>query len=213
MGHEFSIIIKSTSISFLLCAVLLWLTRTWLSERIKRSIKYEYDSKIELIRTILKLETEQTLERLKADLQLHQIRHSKLIDQRAQVIKQLHEKIDILARNLYSLVKPLQFANEKSIEEKNDEVFQAGKDLEYFYRANMIFFPKNLCDQIVEIQKIMASGEHWFISGYRYSKNPVSSKAAQQYSEWMLKACESFEKKVPPLKEAIEDEFRKLLGV
>jgi hypothetical protein len=213
MSETISLILGSATVSTALSGVIIWITKNWISERLKNSIKHEYDLKIEVLKTNLKAESDQTLERLKADLHMHNVRSSKLIEQRGEVIKELHAKIDVLAMHLHSLVYPLQLVGEKSIEDKDKDVFEAGKALEEYYRANKIYFEKQLCDKIDEIQKIMASGRHWFIEGHRHEKNPVSTKAAQQYSDWKIQAWKSIEEKVPLLKEHVENEFRKLLGV
>lgn len=213
MSETLSLILGSATVSVALSAFLIWITTNWISERLKNSIKHEYDLKIEVLKTNLKTESDQTLERLKADLHMHNIQSSKLIEQRGEVIKELHTKIDVLAMHLHSLVYPLQLVGEKTNEEKDKDVFAAGKALEEYYRANKIYFEKQLCDKIDEIQQIMASGRHLFIEGHRYAQNPVSTQAAQQYSDWKIQAWKSIEEKVPPLKEHVENEFRKLLGV
>lgn len=61
-------IISSATVSGLLAAVLIWLSRNWLSERLKKSIEYEYAQKLTAHKAVLKAESDVALERLRANI-------------------------------------------------------------------------------------------------------------------------------------------------
>ncbi len=61
-------ILTSASVSAGLTAALFWLTKSWIGERIKGSIKNEYDLKLESHKAQLKAEHELNIERLKMGL-------------------------------------------------------------------------------------------------------------------------------------------------
>ena len=74
-------ILSAATVSTLLTGALLWLTKSWISERLKNAIKHEYDEKLESHKAQLKAESDTTLERLKSQLQVAGIHaHSGLGD-------------------------------------------------------------------------------------------------------------------------------------
>ncbi len=65
-------IISSATVSGLLAAAVVWLSRNWLSERLKRSIEHEYAQKLEAHKAILKAENDVALERLRGSISQNQ---------------------------------------------------------------------------------------------------------------------------------------------
>jgi hypothetical protein len=61
-------VLASVSASTGLTAVLLWLTKSWIGERIKGAIQHEYDQKLETHKAQLKVEQDREIERFKAQL-------------------------------------------------------------------------------------------------------------------------------------------------
>ncbi len=61
-------ILPSATVSGLLTAALLFLTRSWVSERLKNSIKNEYDLKLETHKSELKARLDSDIETHKAQL-------------------------------------------------------------------------------------------------------------------------------------------------
>src|SRR5680860_642754 len=70
-----------------LTATLLWLTKTWIGERVKNDIKHQYDQKLETHKAELKAEQDVAIEQLKADLRIaafeHETRFAQLHAKRA----------------------------------------------------------------------------------------------------------------------------------
>lgn len=69
-------IISSATVSGLLAAVLIWLSRNWLSERLKKSIEHEYAQKLAAHKAVLKAESDVALERLRASIAQNQAMQS-----------------------------------------------------------------------------------------------------------------------------------------
>ena len=61
-------IISSLTFSGALTAALIWLSRNWITERLRRAIEHEYAQKLESHKAQLKAEHEIALERLRSDL-------------------------------------------------------------------------------------------------------------------------------------------------
>lgn len=58
-------ILASASVSALLSATLIWLSKAWISERLKGAIQHEYAEKLETFKAQLKAQSEVALEQLK----------------------------------------------------------------------------------------------------------------------------------------------------
>jgi hypothetical protein len=61
-------VVASATASLTLSAVLLWLTKSWIGERIKGSIQHEYEQKIESYKARVAVENEREIEKLKMEL-------------------------------------------------------------------------------------------------------------------------------------------------
>ena len=71
MITDFAIqVITSASVSTALAALLLWLTKSWISERLKNAIKNEYDQKLESHKAQLKAQSDVEIEKLRSQLSI-----------------------------------------------------------------------------------------------------------------------------------------------
>ena len=65
-------ILSSAGVSGFLAVVLIWLSKNWLSERLRHSIEHEYSQKLETYKAALKAEHDTALERLRATFSQNQ---------------------------------------------------------------------------------------------------------------------------------------------
>ena len=67
MADLITSIVSSVTLSGILCGAIVWLSRTWITERLKNAIKNEYDEKLESHKAKLKAEHDIAIERLRTD--------------------------------------------------------------------------------------------------------------------------------------------------
>ena len=119
IGDFISNVIASTFFSSLLVGAGIWIARSWLSERLKNSIRAEYDQKLETHKAQLKSQSDASLERLRADLSIatveHNIQFTRLHEKRAEVIAETYARLTELHVALGDYVKilSLQVINRK----------------------------------------------------------------------------------------------------
>jgi nicotinamide mononucleotide adenylyltransferase len=146
----------------------------------------------------------------------HGIRFQQLHTERAQVIKELYEKIVVLDFALGSALKPLQHESEPSLVEKVNALSKAFNDLYFFFPAKRIYFEKKLCSAIDNIIKI-SRGVFSDITVYPVNINSTECKYDPNVwkgrHEYWQKARSSYEKEILQSKEDLEDSFRELLGI
>jgi hypothetical protein len=97
-------VLSSAAFSTALTATLLFLAKTWISERLKNEIKFQYDTKLELHKAVqqndlerYKAELQGNAERLKSELAIsaaeNQIRFTKLHETVADVVAELYARL------------------------------------------------------------------------------------------------------------------------
>lgn len=93
-------IISSATVSSALVAILIWLSREWISTRIKSSIQYEYDQKLEVHKAQLKAENEVALLELKTAIEqeaaLHTAAYASFSEGQKAVIERKLSAVDRL---------------------------------------------------------------------------------------------------------------------
>lgn len=160
-------LISSAAVSAALVGLLLWLTKSWIGERLKSAIKAEYDTKLESHKAQLKAEYDQQLETHKAqlksqaDVELEKLKSSlaitaaqqnttfsKLHDRRMDVIGNTFARLAKLHDCVTEYVKPVEMAGEKARAERRNEAVSAFNDFKPYFSQNRIFLPKDVADLI-----------------------------------------------------------------
>jgi hypothetical protein len=102
-------VLTSVTISTTLSAILVWLTKTWISERLRSSVKSEYDQKLETHKAQLKAQFDVEVEKLRSQLSIsateHQVRFANLHEKRAEVIAKTCFLLKELFNNLRDYIK------------------------------------------------------------------------------------------------------------
>lgn len=74
-------------------AILVWLLRNWISERLKQSIKHEYSEKLEIHKAQLKTELDSRIEKIKHEYELNTLRTSLFFDHQREAFNALLKNI------------------------------------------------------------------------------------------------------------------------
>ena len=138
------------------CALLLWLGKSWVSERLRSSIKHEYDIALRGIEADLasKLETHKAeldknnavdIERLRSDLAIERVETElplrNLLEKRAEVIEELQDLLSSLQAALEYYINPLGFETEPFPKEKREEVRRLGERFDPYFRRHAVYLP------------------------------------------------------------------------
>lgn len=129
----------------------------------------------------------------------HQIKFSKLHNDRAEVIKNLYSKLDDLKLKLEIVLDK----NSYSVFDNQDELYIILDFLDY-YAKNKIYFNRDICFNFEEIEAIMGILQGL---GFMTESTTTLDEKAVELINMLIK------EEIPKLKATLEDEFRKLLGV
>lgn len=216
-------VMSSAAVSAALSGLLLWITKTWIAERLKHVIRAEYDSKLESHKAQLKAEYDKQLETHKAQLkarsevEIEQLKSSLNIaaNQRNTTFSHLHtRRVDVIANTYAKLkklhdcvanyVKPLELSGEHSTEERRKDVFEASADFSPYYSQNQIFLSQPVAEVIRQMNQELISISNLFIFTVDLPPTP-------DFHQW-IKITEKFEGNVKDALEGLEKQLRELLG-
>jgi hypothetical protein len=176
-----------------------WLAKTLLSDRLTRQA--------ESFKIQLKADADTANERLKNSLQMmaleHQVRFSKLHEKRAEVIGELYARLIEVEKGYgrFVLVDGYERDAEKQGEARH-KTDDAMYEMSLFIEKHRIYFPAGVWDNAIHV------GVYGEVGG-----TYATPETARERREAFRKATEALQKEIPAARTALEDEFRKLLGV
>ena len=167
-------------------ASLVWLTKAAISERLKNSIKYEYDQKLQTHKAQLEAQSALEIEKLRSQL-------SVTAAQQNVIFSRLHEQRASVIADTYALLKVLYSAVAKhtSIVEcpgwppKEERRKEAVKAFEAFQGnlTKLIFLPKITAQKIDDISKDITKAYNVFFMAVETPGNPSRTKTWMDISD------------------------------
>ncbi len=190
-----------------------WLTREWISNRLKSAIQHEYDYKLEAHKSQLKAESDVTLERLKNALKTEadskSIRLAKTFDRVADTIATTYEKLVIFMDSVADYVKIIEWSSDPPQEERRKIVGKRYQEFLDYYRPRRIFFIRDTADKIDKIHRQVSRAAQEFMFGVERGGD---YRAKEERDTWG-KVNDFLAKEVPPLLQELERELQFVLGI
>lgn len=210
MFQDFIItVISSAAVSSVLAGLLIWLTKSWISERLKNAIKNEYDEKLETHKSQLKAQTDIEVEKLKSSLSIaaaeQGVKFSTLHKDRAEVIANTYALLKDVYRTMQDYVKIFEPAGDKPREERKQLAVDAHKAFSDYYPKKLIYLPSQTVTKLEEINGELVRTFNEFVFNIDYQQGAGD---ANKWNEIFTKMNGEMQ---DALKE-LENEFRKLLG-
>lgn len=214
---EFAIgLLSSAAVSGFLTATLIWLSRSWISERLKNSIRNEYDQKLETHKAQLKAQSDLEIEKFRSTLSMnvkeHEVRFAGLHEKRGEVIAELYGLLVEAVWDASKYASPLEMEGEPSRSEKYATAMKAITTFYRFFAKNRIYLPESLCDKLETFVEEMRSkainlNVHEWEQGASVPGHLHRDRIEAWSATWAY-----FEKEAPKAKKAMEDALRALLG-
>jgi hypothetical protein len=160
------------------------------------------------------------LEKYKGDLQQatseHSVRFQKLHAERAESIRDFYAYLSQLDQSLASTLARFQHASDKPLHEKISELALNFNVTREYFIPRRIFFEESTC---VLVDRILDLAKGIFFDITTYEADPshpqyaYDRKLLLERAEFWEKARKAHENEFKELKHALEDNFRKLLGI
>ena len=155
------------------------------------------------------------LETFKGKLQLaaieHEIRYSKLHEKRAETVAELYRLLAIAVREAESFASPVTFSGEPEKWEKYRVAMNSIVDYYRYFDERRIYVSADLCMGLHDFAEKLRTPLIGF-GVYLQIEYPNDNTAKDKMKAWTA-AWDSVQKDIPPLRAALEIEFRQLLGV
>lgn len=165
-------ILASATVSTALAGILLWISRLWLSERLKASIKAECDQKLETHKAQLQAQSSVELEKLRAALKAeadvqteklrsalnsasheHNVKFSRLHEKRAETLAETYARLRNLLDRMGEYVAIFEPAGGPSREDRRKRFVDSYPEFREYYLSRAIFLPKATADRLDVINR------------------------------------------------------------
>lgn len=209
MGDIINQILSSIIVSFIGSGILVFLTKSWISEKLKNSIKSEYDLKLESHKAQLKATSDVEIEKIKYEINIaitkHSVMFSKLHEQRAIVIAETYDLLKKLyiALSRYTAIYEPPGAPTK--EERRNDAAKALTAFREYIEIKDIYFPKMISGTINDINNELFQVYHEFLF-------KVEMPRGNDQGDAWLAIHDKMTSRIKTALENLGDEFRKLLG-
>jgi len=220
-------LLSSAAVSAALTAVLFWIMKNWITERLKNAIKHEYDVKleshkaqvmaslnteIETHKARLQIDNTTAIERLKADLQIatseHQVRFARLHEKVAKSVAGMHLRLTNLAIAVGRYTAVFETPSMGSKVERRKAIADALKNFDDYFKTRKLYVSKELAQRI----KALVDRLYGLTVDFMHGVEKGGDESFPDRDTW-TKVDNAMRNEAKPLLEALEDEFRSLLGV
>jgi len=203
-------ILASLAASGGLTATVVWLARSWISERLRNSIKHEYDQKLESFRAALKADYDANFERLRTELRIdafrQETRFADLHARRAETIADTFATLRHLRSAIQRYVTDLHYERQESLDELRQEAATAFQKFEACFLPREIFLPMATADKIDGLRRKLFGIAKVFQHGVEAGEDQKTGK-----DSWG-EANDLMEDEANPIFEELKIEMRQLLG-
>ena len=211
MMTDFAIqVITSASVSAALAGLLLWITKSWISERLKNAIKSEYDLQLASHKAQLKAQSDVEIEKLRSQLSIsaieHEVRFSRLHEKRAEIIAETYSLLKLLFIRLNDYVMFFDRPDDLRMKRRRLAT-EAIKNFRSYYPTKLIFFPNKTEGKLQAIDIQLVSVFNEFTLGVETEK----SGGGDGLDTW-FRIVTRVTGEIETALGELEDEFRKLMG-
>ena len=205
MSELIKIIIASAGFSAMFSAAIIWLFKSWISERLKNAIAHEYAQKLETHKAQLQAASGIELEQLKSKLQIaaseRNIKLTTVFETQAEVVATTYKNLIILRDNVFAAVISSPVTDEKAAHaiEESRRMFYV------HFLQHEIYIPKATAKAVLDFAQKLYSAKAQYECHMRQPPNPQTASQLQD-------TLNTLYKEIPRLLELLKDDFQKILG-
>ena len=195
------------SVSVIVSGVLVFLAKTWISERLSNAIRHEYDLRLETHKVEVASNHKVAMEKLRADLAIHAADHavkfSKLHERSADTIAGTYAR---LQRCYLAVREYVDDFSRTPLDERREQVSKALLEFQDYFWPLRIYLPEETAERVSSFAwDLRRMARQFFRSVEGGRQNDKAYDAGEE-------AIEKMESEIPGLFHALENEFRLLLG-
>ena len=197
--------------------LVIFLARHLILERLKNSIKHEYDKELETHKANLKRDYDVQVEHLKAQLQIlvaeKNFRFSHTFEETATTIATVYAKLLAVldAAEDYTILLGGPLDKEKSKQFQSFDT--AAKDFYKYFHPRKIYIPKETAGQINDLMGSVFSLLRAHGMADRLADKGTPTPAGMRRLEDLEKKIDLLQNEIPKLLRSLEDKFQEILGL
>jgi hypothetical protein len=184
--------------------LLYYLLKTYLIEKIKNQIKFEYEIKFENVRKELEKKATE-----------HQIQYSKLHVDRSEKLKEIYIKLIIAEKSLKVLTSLAQGPSWTKDEIREKDASDKLDELQYLILINRIYFNEDICSKldniVIDFNNVITEMRIAKFQSEEYEKNAKEIIKPSALSIWIAQK-NKVNNDIIKARDLIAIEFRKILG-
>ena len=205
-------ILSSVGFSGLLSAAIIFLAKSWISERLKNAIKHEYDEKLETHKAKLKCESDREIEHLKTQLQIaaaeRNIRLSRVFERTAETIAATYAKLLAFYQTAQDYMQPGPSGGADRKQLGRNLQNKANEFVQYFL-PNKLYIRRGTAEKIWDFSNTLQRMIRMFDMSAALE---AGLPANREVTERMDTNLENLHERVPALLAQLEDDFQEELG-
>jgi len=171
----------------------------------KRAIDQWLDHRLEQHKRDLANTSDRALERLRHELRLEEVRHSRLLARQASIIAGVFARLERLHQALIALSVPILHQGGNGPQLRDAAIKRHGEFIDYYYER-AIWLDKDTCNRLNDLLRLLEQ----LLTRLNYNLTPDGSIVDRQ--RWSA-TYDQIQEEVPKARGALDEHFRQLLGV
>ncbi|MCW0236034.1 MAG: hypothetical protein OJJ21_20725 [Ferrovibrio sp.] len=159
-------LLLSAAISLLTSGFVVFVLRTYISERIKAKIQAQYSERLESMKISLKAEADKELERIRSDIRIaaaeREFRFQRLHEKRANILADIYATLREVYDCLKAYVNSFEATGAPSRQERFKELRAAHQKFRTAYMGNVIFVPQETAAKLEDINQSLVTAGNMF---------------------------------------------------
>ena len=188
--------------------LVVWLWKTWISEKIRSQIQHEYSTQLEILKNKLKAEADVEIENLKSRLSIaaaeRQYRFSRLHEMRAGVIAEVYAALRDALFAMSDYVNIVEIGGSTPRRERGKIAADAGRKFGQLYHSKRIFIPKDTATKLDAVNRGIVESFNVFQFMVDVPANPDAEAWRDTYRKISTLSQSALED--------LEGDLRRLLG-
>ena len=165
MNNLLVTILGSAAISTILVGSLSWLLRSWISERLKKAIQFEYDQKLQTFTTELSRSSEDRTRKLE------------------RLLKHYERQVEEFYGPLWNMVHQLYVCNETKAKIISRLDREKAAKVEQYYQNNYFIPLHNEIRQIIKTKLYLVDGAEMPLSFYAYLRHAIQERDQRELAQ------------------------------
>ncbi|HEY1948989.1 MAG TPA: hypothetical protein VGG97_18420 [Bryobacteraceae bacterium] len=172
-------------------------------------LKSNTEAEVEKLKHSLQITADSYIERLRSDLQMEQLRFSRLHEKRGKVIAEIYKRLVNVELEGKKFI--YQLGRCPKDEDGNPRAIVAIREFESFVDQHRIYLSERVCELVGGFSALLKDPVvHALVYGDIERPNPQTLMESHQ---GFKKAFEMFASEIPAARRELEREFRQILGV